>query len=155
MTTYTLEPISSERFELRFAGEAAHVHALEMAPSSLEPKLTQGRWLLLVFAVWSAPDRCCIDTAIDVITRLDGDVELGVRPYDDVEELKTWCPALSFGKDDPVAITTEPGETGFDVMIRNDDLRTPIWLVLVNGRFVHYKAGVLSTSEVETLLQAT
>jgi hypothetical protein len=70
--------------------EAPYSQALAAAPPAREPELDQGVWLIMAFAVWSAPDIAAIQTALDAAKHFDGRMKLGVRPFDGFEEFETW-----------------------------------------------------------------
>ena len=91
-------------------GEPPYCKALEAAPSGREPELNGGLWLVMAFAAWSVPDIDAIRTALDVVKRFDGTVNLGLRPFDDPEEHGAWCPGLE------------------------NDGNGPLWVLLLDGQ---------------------
>lgn len=97
-----------------------------MAPDELEPELQSGSWLILAFALWSAPDLRAICTAATVSRKQVAQV--AVRPFDDFTEFATWCP------DAPI------------------DTRSPVWLLLRGGRVVRTAVGPLDEAAVIELL---
>ena len=108
------------RAVLQFADEPAYCHALEAAPGVREPMLEQGRWLVVAFARWSQHDIRDVQAAIDAARHFGGALQLGVRPYDDPDEHRTWLPEVS----------EEPG--------------TPAWALLQDGVVRHHGSGPLS-----------
>jgi hypothetical protein len=50
--------------EARWTYPEARVEFLRQAPPALEPELAIGRWAVLVWAVWSGPDRRAVQEAI-------------------------------------------------------------------------------------------
>lgn len=75
---------------------AAHsrVRALEMAPGAREAFLDSGRWLLLVFPVWSAPDHLQVRLLIELAEAAPPELQFGVRPFNDHREIEPWLGAL-------------------------------------------------------------
>ncbi|CAH1087682.1 hypothetical protein NTG1052_630016 [Candidatus Nitrotoga sp. 1052] len=82
--------------------ESPYSHALAAAPSMREPELNTGNRLVMAFAVWSIPDNLAIQTALDVAKCFGGKLNLGLRPFDDAEELGAWCPGLEYGGQSPL-----------------------------------------------------
>jgi hypothetical protein len=52
-------------YKLYFYGEPRYCQALEIKPLFLEDFLGKGYWLILLFAVWSIPDRKSINVALN------------------------------------------------------------------------------------------
>ena len=90
--------------------EPPYSHALGAAPSAREPELYTGNWLVMAFAVWSTPDNLAIQTALDVAKRFGGKLNLGLRPFDDSDELGAWCPGLEYGGQSPLWVLLREGE---------------------------------------------
>ena len=90
--------------------EPPYVHALVAAPSAREPELNTDNWLVMAFAVWSTPDNLAIQTALDVARRFGGKLNLGLRPFDDMEELGAWCPGLEYCGQSPLWVLLRDGE---------------------------------------------
>jgi hypothetical protein len=57
-----------------------------MGPNQLEEQVAIGSWLLLYFAVWSAPDLRAVEEAL-AVARTRPDIQVGVRPFDEYEEV--------------------------------------------------------------------
>ncbi|MDD5267121.1 MAG: hypothetical protein PHO08_08325 [Methylococcales bacterium] len=104
--------------------EPSYFRALVAAPSAREPELNTGNWLVMAFAVWSTPDNLAIQTAIDVAKRFGGKLNLGLRPFDDSEELGAWCPSVE------------------------DDGRSPLWVLLRDGKVCMKRSGILTVDEL-------
>jgi len=119
---------SGPRYEIRFDGEPDYFRSLQMSPSELEPELRVGCWLVLVFAVWSMPDREAIDVAMSAARSFGGSVILGVRPFDEPEEALSWCPKAN--------VPT-----------------SPIWLVFRDSSVVGLTTGTRSVEEVVQLVR--
>jgi hypothetical protein len=103
----------------------AYVLPLKMAPVKREPVLDRGTWLILLFAVWSAPDREQIATLMEIDQQLTKDLQFGVRPFDDRLEFRSWCPTLS------------------------DEWGSPIWLLLRDGEVAGKLVGTREKPELE------
>ncbi|HEX2569224.1 MAG TPA: hypothetical protein VH877_06645 [Polyangia bacterium] len=126
--SYQIAKQDGGQFAVTFTGEPDYCRALSMAPESMEPELAEGLWLVLVFAVWSVPDRRAIAVALTAVKDLGGRVRLGVRPCDDPGETTGWCPEVEDGG------------------------ATPQWLVLRDGRLVDARVGLLPPDELAALL---
>lgn len=88
--------------KITLTDESPYSHALAAAPSMREPELNTGNWLVMAFPVWSIPDNLAIRTALDVAQRFGGKLNLGLRPFDDAEELGAWCPGIEDGGQSPL-----------------------------------------------------
>ncbi|BBJ23430.1 hypothetical protein [Candidatus Nitrotoga sp. AM1P] len=104
--------------------EPSYAHALDAAPSARELELNTGNWLVMAFAVWSIPDNLAIQTALDVAKRFSGKLNLGLRPFDDMEEVGTWCPDLEYGG------------------------QSPLWVLLRDGEVCLKRSGILAVDEL-------
>ena len=114
-------------YELILSGESAKATSLRAKPSEREALISGGVWLVLVFAVWSSPDRRAIEMALREVETLGG-VRLGIRPFDSHTELGTWCPEM-------------PETWG-----------SPVWIVLHDGRLVAHAVGMISAEELRMLV---
>jgi hypothetical protein len=110
-------------FKLELMESPPNAVALEMNPPRMEKLIGTGRWLVLLFAVWSAPDRESIRQAIE-LAAVHPELSVGIRPFDDAGELSTWCPSAA------------------------RTWATPVWLVLQDGRVAWQKAGPTSSEEL-------
>jgi hypothetical protein len=99
-----------------------------MAPVEREPELNSGLWLVLVFAVWSGPDRTAVDTALSVAKEFRGEVRLGIRPFDKAEEALAWCPELKLRR------------------------TSPIWLILNNGKLERATFGPQTVEQLRAMI---
>lgn len=116
------------RYRLELHGEPSYCRALAMAPPELEAELSQGVWLVLAVAVWSGPDRAAVNVALAAAKQRAGEVQLGVRPFDDHQELETWF----------------PGEHGEG---------SPLWVILRGGQAREVKVGVRPLEDVVASLR--
>jgi len=124
-----VESTGSRRFAITLEGEPHNCHALAMAPSERETALNQGDWLVLVFAVWSGPDRNQITTAMEVAREVGGTIQVGIRPFDNKEELRAWCPEAKI------------------------DWMSPIWLVIREGKLINEMCGPQSREKIVATLK--
>lgn len=108
--------------------EPPYSYALDAAPSAREPELNTGNWLVMAFAVWSIPDNLAIQTALDVAKRFGGKLNLGLRPFDDSDELGAWCPGLEYGG------------------------QSPLWVLLRDGEVCMERSGILAVDELIELI---
>lgn len=108
--------------------ESPYSHALSAAPSAREPELNTDIWLVMAFAVWSTPDNLAIQTALDVAKRFAGKLNLGLRPFDDAEELGVWCPDIE--------------NNGY----------SPLWVLLHDGEVCMKRSGILTVDELVELI---
>lgn len=104
--------------------EPSYVHTLVAAPAAREPELNTDNWLVMACAVWSTPDNLAIQTALDVAKHYGGKLNLGLRPFDDAEELDAWCPDIE------------------------DDGQSPLWVLLRDGEIYMKRSGILTVDEL-------
>lgn len=106
-----------------------NVQPLRMAPPALEDSLASGRWIVVVFAVWSTPDLKQVSEFIHMARRAGGvGYDFAARPFDHHREIKTWCPGVVLPK-----------------------LHSPIWLSLQEGRVRGLIVGLQYYASVEEL----
>lgn len=110
-------------------GEPSYCKALEAAPSVREPVLNRGRWLVVTFAAWSMPDVRQAEMALEVVKRLGGPLQLGIRPFNDADDLHAWLPEVS--------------STGL----------TPIWVLLTEGQVTGAHHGLLQPAELIAFIE--
>jgi hypothetical protein len=122
--------IGPDKLELSLVDAPPYVHALEMAPPRREPELNRGTWLVLAYLVVSVPDARCIITAVRAAEKLDGKVQLGLRPLADYDETMTWY-----------------GDYG--------SLESPLWLVMHDGIVLRAEKGVRSEEEIIKLVKSS
>ena len=120
---------TGDLFEVEFHEEPSYCHVLPMAPSSREPALNCGYWMVLLFAVWSAPDITSIDTALAAVEGFNGKIQLGIRPFDQYTEMKAWCPEA------------------------RGSYRSPIWLLFQEGQMVTEFHGPQSEDQLAKIFQ--
>jgi len=128
--SYHVKSLAGGSYKLVFEDEPAYCKALVMSPLAKESELTQGLWLVLLFAVWSVPDRSNIGVALSVVKEFNGKVFLGVRPFDNHDEIKKWCPEVK------------------------EKYGSPIWLVMKNGKLLKERTGLYSKEELKNLIQS-
>jgi hypothetical protein len=143
-----------DSWQLTFADEPAYIHALKMAPESMEAELNSGIWLVAVFPVWSAPARNSVVTAISSAKYFDGRFQLGVRPFDYHEEIVKWWPGI----DRPPAAGTTVEDRDVserrEIHISTDHSRLPIWLVLRDGKVIFQGVGPQTKEQLIKLMRA-
>jgi hypothetical protein len=123
----------TDRFEVEFHGKvASYCRAFPMAPCSREAELNNGKWLILAFAVWSGPDVMSIDTALSTAKRLNGNIQVGVRPFNDYAEMKAWSPE---------AKGRHPGPS-------------PIWLLFQEGRVICEFRGLRNEAQLTEMIRS-
>ncbi|MGD9646888.1 MAG: hypothetical protein AB7U73_14325 [Pirellulales bacterium] len=109
----------------------ANVVSLPSAPNQREEVLNKGTWLVAVCALWSMDDIRAVSTAVDAATVLGPRINVGIRPFVDYDEIKTWCPEFATHGS------------------------TPHWLVLVDGEFRGQAIGTLDTNAVVAFVNRT
>jgi thioredoxin-like negative regulator of GroEL len=125
---YKIQSNKKGLFELVFIDEPEYCQALMMSPTLKEAKLSDGIWLILLFAVWSAPDQEAIKTAVTLAKKFNGKFQLGVRPFDEHQENGLWCPEIK------------------------EAFASPIWLVFENGQLIAEHVG-LRSEELDNMIQ--
>jgi hypothetical protein len=116
---------------IALTGEPPYCHAFDAGSPAGRPDLATGRWLLMAFAAWSAPDVAAVPVALDVARHFDGALGLVLRPYDDPEELRRWLGGEVGAGRGPHWVLLQDGA----VTMRRDGLPTVDDLVeLIGGR---------------------
>jgi len=126
------EEIQPGKLQLSFDNAPSFVRPLEMAPATRELELGRGNWLVLAAGAWSVPDVRCIFTAIHVLEQPDFNKEnlkLGVRLFDDYQEIKTWYPEY------------------------DGSAESPLWLCYSHGKVVGTRSGVLTKEQIADLVR--
>src|SRR5438094_606486 len=90
--SFNVQRGAGDKWKLIVSEEPGFVHALPVAPASLEPELNSGTWLIVAFSIWSIHDRHSVLGAINCAKRFGGRFQLGIRPYDSFEENARWWP---------------------------------------------------------------
>jgi hypothetical protein len=127
--SYSLQVTPDGEYDVLLKGEPEYCKALPATPSQLPRELSRGLWLVLLFAVWSGPDRSAVPVALSAVKQFDGKVQLGLRPFDRHEEITTRWPKVK-----------EP-------------FGSPIWLILRDGELLEEHVGAFSRSVVSGWLR--
>lgn len=141
------------QFQLILEHEPDYIAALPMAPSKLEAALTNGCWLVLVFAVWSSVDIQAIPTAIEVAKESNGRFNLGIRPFHDHKELKLWMPETHLPAHSSTVILERGRKPSQELFISGDRTRNPIWLFLKDGKLNSECAGSLTKDSLRKFIK--
>ena len=104
------------------------VTALAAAPSTLEPMLKEGAWLVMAVPTWSTPDIEAISHIDGLARRFGNSVRFGVRPFDDVDELRSSVPDIDWGP-------------------------TPIWLAFRDGHLRAMRRGLLDEEQLAKFVE--
>jgi hypothetical protein len=105
------------RFQAAGGTDSILVDLLRESPASREPYLSQGRWLILCWAVWSGPDRLTVHQLVRHRQAHRLPIQVGIRPFNDQSEFATWC------------------------LVR-EKYQCPIWLVLDDSKLVREWVGL-------------
>jgi hypothetical protein len=116
-----VNPSGRPHLELRDAPPS--ITALEAAPPRREPMLEEGAWLVMVVPAWSAPDLASIPQLDGVARRFGDSVRFGIRPFEDVDELRSWVSGIDWGP-------------------------TPIWLAFRDAELVGMRRGLLDAEQL-------
>jgi len=125
--SHAVHTSSGNRYEVVLEDAPENCVSLVMKPDVREDYLNRGVWLVLLFGVWSTPDRAAIDLAVSLACDLQGCASVGIRPFDDPSEAAAWLPEL-------------PTTYG-----------SPIWIVLKDGRL---KDDLIGLHDKQELLEA-
>lgn len=141
-------------WEVVLTDEPPFVHALAMAPSSLEPELNSGTWLVVAFPVWSHSAIVSVHAAMDCAKEYQGAFQLGIRPFDAFQEFQRWWPSghtpnkqgssIHYGSQ---ATVSSKG----DLRITVDPRGIPRWLGLREGSVVYSALGQRSLDDLKGL----
>jgi len=151
--SFSLKPNTEGRSEIVLVDEPSYIVPFPIAPLSLEGTLTNGRWLIVSFSVWSIHDLEAAHRAIVVAKQHGGEFQLGLRPFDDPIENTTWLPIASEAKRELVDIeVTESNQRRF-VAIKGRTDANPVWATILDGRFITITFGQLSEADFDNLIQ--
>jgi hypothetical protein len=151
--SFEVRAIDAHTWEVSIPGEPAHIHALKMAPESIEPELMQGVWLVVAFPVWSAPVRESVSAALGCARDNSGLYQLGIRPFESHDELRTWWPLCGAPAVTGLALSAWRGGLGLDIRISPRSSNDPLWLVLDEGRVAYHGCGPRSEAHLRALVQ--
>lgn len=110
---------SAGRIHFDLRDKPSNLTLLVSHPDVIEPELTRGRWLILVFSLLNADDIHQAISSPELSTRLDGICRVAVRPSLHFEETPKWLPEVE------------------------DDLRSRhgLWFLLEGGVVIRYSSG--------------
>jgi hypothetical protein len=142
------------RSQIVITGEPNYVVPLKIAPDSLEEFLTTGKWLCVSISVWSLQDIRAGERAIELIKKLRGPVNLGLRPYDFPQENESWVYGLAhIGHREQSIVESKSHQGKVVAAIMGRTELSPIWVSLVNGHVAKAKFGLLSDPDIESLIR--
>jgi len=121
---FRIEDIRYPAWSRVVAGEFANVRPLAMAPVAREAMLDAGVWLIVVVPVWSGTCRRAIDDVTAMATQLPDGVNVGVRWFDEYEEIAAWLPNAE------------------------QSYSTPQWFLLRDGAIVKQRFGPLGVEKI-------
>lgn len=119
---------TDEDFVFEVTGAPPFVHALPPKPERMEQELKDGVWLVVVFAVVSIRDVKCLPEAIRAVGRRKDKMQLGIRPFLDYDETKSWL-------------------DGFRSTL------SPLWVVIKDGKVIHIDEGPYSEEGLLAMLK--
>ena len=90
---YRFNTDAGGRKRLELPGEPPWCHVLALRPGTLAA--LKGRWLLLGFAPWSRPDLLALQAALAWARDAGPGLQLGLLPYDDIDDLTAGFPELA------------------------------------------------------------
>jgi hypothetical protein len=150
--SFQLVSTTEDKSELIFTDEPTYIHGLKMAPESREAELESGTWLVVVFPVWSGPARHSVIAAVASAKQFDGKFQLGVRPFEDHEEIHKWWPGGEAPAPAKQLIEVRENSSGREVHITSDHAAIPIWLVLRDGQVMYQGVGPRSREQLRDLM---
>ena len=121
---YNVEHTDHGSFKINLRGAPPNVVALPMAPVGREAQLNVGAWLVMSVGVWNGYDRIQIDNLLDISYRLPRPFHIGIRLFDDPQELTTWLKPESI---------IEP---------------TPLWSLISEGNLIAEESGSLAPDDL-------
>lgn len=120
--------LADDATEVQFENAPQFVHALPPKPNKIEQELAKDAWLVIVFPVVSSRAVECIPRAIEAIKNQKKVIQLGVRPFVDRNETRTWF-----------------GEYG--------SASSPLWIIYKEGKVIHTDHGPLTDEEIADMLK--
>lgn len=151
---FEIQPTEGNAWKLVLFGAPGNVHALTCAPEAMEPELSSGTWLVVVFPVWSGPVRRSVRAACSYAEGIDGKLQLGVRPFENYEEIVKWWPTSESPPRGAMLCHVNDASPLREVHIATDSSSYPMWLVLRDGAVLYEGAGPRTKEQIAQLVQA-
>lgn len=127
--TFDIERITQASWLRIAAGAFPNVHGLEFAPNEREEMFNAGTWLVVAVPIWSGPCRLAIDDITNAATQLPRGVNVGVRFFDEYEEIAKWLPAAG------------------------QSYSTPQWFLLKDGKLIKERFGPLPVEQIVRFIE--
>lgn len=151
--SFMVHPINGDKWGLVFSDEPDYIHALQMAPETMEPELGSGLWLIVAFPLWSGPVRDSVRAAVACAKKCGGKIHLGVRPFDYHDEFIRWWPGDEIPAGDETTVTVQDTPGGREVHITADNSAVPTWLILKDGQVAYQGTGPRSEEQLDNLVR--
>lgn len=118
--------LDGDGYRFQSEGEYSILHPFALAQSPLTPGQAPGDWLVLNIAVWSVQDQKCVETLLKFGQSTLSKFRLGVRPYDEFEQIRAWCPDVS------------------------EEYGSPFWLLLRDAVLLDQRVGTLTPTDLSS-----
>lgn len=149
---FQVQVTEGDKWEVVLLDEPSYIHALKMAPETMEPELGTGTWLVVAFPVWSGPVRHSVLAAVTCAKQYGGKFHLGVRPFESHEEMSRWWPVDEVPVEGEMSLAVQDDPHRREVHITTDTSTDPAWLVLKDGQVVHQGAGPRSAEQLGEMM---
>lgn len=114
---YDFKRIGEYRVAMVIQNGPSNYVALPPCPEKLEPHLLEGKWVVLLFAIYGPRDIKAIKLTDQAARKLEHPVKVGFRPYYFYEENVKWFPEY-----------------------RDYHPSSPVWIIYENGRTVAHRS---------------
>jgi hypothetical protein len=141
------------RLAVEVADAPPFVRGLAASPAEREAFLDTGNWLVLSVAVWSGPDLSAIEPATAVVSEFDGGISLGIRPFDEFEELSSWLTRVGVAERSPRVGAGQPLVPAPAPWPTLRAFQSPVWVLFREGQVVDCASGLLSESMLRLFLR--
>lgn len=150
---FSLQPNNEGRSQVVLTNEPPYIVPFQIAPSSAEKTLMEGKWLIVSFSIWSMHDLEAAHRAISVTKQHGGRFRLGLRPFDYPEENLSWLPITSEATKETVDLEVAEQQGKRVVAIKGRTDTSPVWATIINGLFATVRFGQLSEMDLGNLIK--
>ncbi len=117
---------SAGRIHVELQNKPENLVLLDSHPEVIEPALSRGRWLVLVYSLLNSSDLRQANDCRELATRLEGVCKVAIRPTMDFTETTKWLPGI----DDEI------------------EGRHGLWFLLQDGVVIRVDAGYKTDDEL-------
>lgn len=131
---FVITSTSKRQIHVQMPHKPANLFVLESYPPTMEPEVTHGRWLVIVWSVYSGQDVHVARSSREIANQLADDCKVGIRPTRSFEDLSSWL-----SEHESIDHHTA----------------TPLWLVLEEGKVIDWTGGMMKADDAKEFVKKT